>query len=155
MSVNSEKIKGVWKIKEMDVGMGENQRTRVPQAFMICIMNKYFSAIRDFSEEPRKSWGETTTPEEMFGSIMGGFMADAGTYEFDGENLKFNIEVAMIPNMMQGGSMTFGLEMEGDNTLILRPQYDKMISEGMKVGPKDGKMGYGDMAVRYQFERAE
>jgi hypothetical protein len=152
----NEMIKGVWTIENMDVGMGENKRTRVPQAFMLFIMDKHFSAIRDFYEEPRKPWSESSTMEEMFGSVMGGFMADAGTYEYDGVNLKFNIQVAMIPNLMQGGSMTFGCELEGNNTLILKPQYDKMISHGMHIAPsKDGKMGYGDMAVRYVFKRVE
>ena len=28
-------IKGIWTIEEMDVGIGENRRTTVPQAFML------------------------------------------------------------------------------------------------------------------------
>jgi len=31
-----------------------------------------------------------------------------------------------------------------------------MIMPGMKIAPSaDGKMGYGDMAVRYRFKRLE
>jgi hypothetical protein len=52
--------------------------------------------------------------------------------------------------------MTFKCSMEGDNILILEPQYDKMVMPGMDIGPSpDGKMGYGDMAVKYRFKRLE
>jgi hypothetical protein len=47
--------------------------------------------------------------------------------------------------------------MEGDNTLILEPQYHKMVMpgmEGFKPSPK-GEMGYGAAAVRYVFKRLE
>ena len=65
-------------------------------------------------------------------------------------------QVAMIPNLMHGGSMMFGCKLEGNNTLVLTPQYDKMVVPGMNMAPpKDGKVGYGDMAVRYVFKRLE
>jgi len=53
--------------------------------------------------------------------------------------------------------MTFKCSMEGDNILILEPQYDKMKMPGMEgMKPSaDGKMGYGDMAVKYRFKRME
>jgi hypothetical protein len=71
-------------------------------------------------------------------------------------NLVVHHQVAMIPNLMHGGSMTFGCKLEDNNTLILTPQYDKMVVPGMNFAPsKDGKMGYGDMAVRYVFKRLE
>ncbi|MBN2062735.1 MAG: hypothetical protein JW882_20200 [Deltaproteobacteria bacterium] len=140
-------IKGIWTIEEMDVGIGENKRTTVPPAFMIFIGEKYYSAIRDFSDPPRKDMSSGT----------GAFMADAGTYEYDGSTFVVHHQVAMIANMMQGGSsMTFGCHMEGPNTLILTPQYDKMVIPGMQIKPSpDGKMGYGDMAVLYKFRRLE
>jgi hypothetical protein len=140
-------IKGIWVIEEMDVGIGENKRTRVPPAFMIFIGDKYYSAIRDFSDPPRKDMSSGTS----------GFMADAGTYEYDGSTFVVHHQVAMIANMMQGGSsMTFGCQMEGPDTLILTPQYDKMVIPGMQIKPSpEGKMGYGDMAVRYKFKRLE
>jgi hypothetical protein len=142
-----KKIQGVWNIESMDVGIGENQRTRVPPAFMIFIMEKHYSAIRDFSDPPRKDMSSGTA----------GFMADAGTYEYDGSEFVVHHKVAMIPNMMhEGSSMSFTCQIEGDNTLILCPQYDKMVIPGMNIKPSpDGKMGYGDMAVRYVFKRLE
>jgi hypothetical protein len=81
-------------------------------------------------------------------------MADAGTYEFNGAELVVHHKLAAFPVL---GSMTFKCSMEGDNILILEPQYDKMVMPGMeniKPSPK-GKMGYGDMAVRYVFKRLE
>jgi hypothetical protein len=147
-------IKGVWTIENMEVGIGENRRTTVPQAFMLFIMEKHYSAIRDFSPEPRQDWkGQSGTQSA---ASMGSFMADAGTYEYDGTNLVVHHQVAMIPNLMHGGSMTFGCKLEGDNTLVLTPQYEKMVVPGMNMAPpKDGKVGYGDMAVRYVFKRLE
>jgi hypothetical protein len=144
-------IKGIWTIEEMDVGIGKNRKTTVPQAFMLFIGDKYYSAIRDFSPEPRK-------PETGQGSSgQGSFMADAGAYEYDGSIFVVHHKVGMMPIMMnQGSSMTFGCQMEGNNILILTPQYDKMVMPGMKLAPSpDGKMGYGDMAVRYKFKRLE
>jgi hypothetical protein len=149
-------IKGVWTIEQMDVGIGENKRTTVPQAFMLFIMDKHYSAIRDFSPEPRKPWTGQASSGEDFRASIGSFMADAGTYEYDGTNLVVHHQVAMIPNMRDGSSMTFGCHLEGNNTLILTPQYDKMVTPGLKMAPsKDGKMSYGDMAVRYKFKRLE
>jgi hypothetical protein len=150
-------IKGIWTIEAMDVGVGENRRTTVPQAFMLFIGDKYYSAIRDFSPEPRPAWTGQTSSQEEFRKSIGSFMADAGTYEYNGSTLVVHHKVAMIPNMMGGGSsMTFGCKLEGNNTLILTPQYDKMVIPGMKMAPSaEGKMSYGDMAVRYKFKRLE
>jgi hypothetical protein len=150
-------IKGIWTIEAMDVGIGENRRTTVPQAFMLFIGDKYYSAIRDFSPEPRKiSTGEGSSGQDSR-AFLGSFMADAGTYEYNGSTFVVHHKVGMIPSMMDhGSSMTFGCQMEGNNTLILSPQYDKMVMPGMKIAPSpDGKMGYGDMAVRYKFKRLE
>jgi hypothetical protein len=149
-------IQGIWTIEEMDVGIGENRSTTVPQAFMLFIGEKYYSAIRDFSQEPRPDWGAGSPEGGSAASVMG-FMADAGTYEYDGSTFVVHHQVAMIPNMMRGGSsMTFGCQMEGNDTLILSPQYDKMVVPGMEMAPSpEGKMPYGDMAVRYRFKRLE
>jgi hypothetical protein len=149
-------IQGIWTIEEMDVGIGENRRTTVPQAFMLFIGEKYYSAIRDFSQEPRPDWGAGSPEGGSVPSVMG-FMADAGTYEYDGSTFVVHHQVAMIPNMMRGeSSMTFGCEMEGNDILLLSPQYDKMVIPGMEVAPSpEGKMSYGDMAVRYRFKRLE
>ena len=137
------KIKGVWTIESMDVGTAENRRTIVPRAFMIFILEKHYSAIRDLAQKPAP--GEESSARS--------FMADAGTYEFDGKELVVHHQVAMFPSL---GSMTFKCSMEGDNILILEPQYDKMVMPGMNIKPSpDGKMGYGDMAVKYRFKRLE
>ncbi len=129
-------IKGIWTIEEMDVGVGANRRTTVPQAFMLFIGDKYYSAIRDFSPEPRKSGtGQSSSGQDSRASL-GSFMADAGTYEYNGSTFVVHHKVGMMPAMMDhGSSMTFGCQMEGNNTLILTPQYDKMVMPGMKVGP--------------------
>ena len=143
----ANKVQGIWKIESMDTGMGENKTTKVPPAFMMFIGEKYYSSIRDFSDPPRKDFSSGTS----------GFMADAGTYEIKGDEFIVHHKVAMIANMMQEGStMTFKFEMKGDNTLIMYPQYDKMNVPGMNIKPSpDGKMGYGDMAVKYVFKRVE
>ena len=106
------KIKGVWTIETMDVGTPENRRTIVPRAFMIFIFEKHYSAIRDLAEKPAP--GEESSARS--------FMADAGTYEFDGKELVVHHQVAMFPSL---GSMTFGCTLEDADTLILTPQYDK------------------------------
>ena len=76
------------------------------------------------------------------------------TFEFDGRELVVHHMVSTFPVL---GSMTFKCSMEGDNILILEPQYDKMKMPGMEgMKPSaDGKMGYGDMAVKYRFKRME
>ncbi|HSW39293.1 MAG TPA: hypothetical protein VLL97_07365 [Acidobacteriota bacterium] len=136
-------IKGVWAIESMDVGVGENRRTIVPPAFMMFIMEKHYSAIRDFTPEAQEGVSDPARS----------FMADAGTYEFNGTELVVHHKVAMFPVL---GSMTFGCVLEDENTLILTPQYDKMVMPGMNIAPTaDGKMGYGDMAVLYRFKRLE
>jgi hypothetical protein len=141
----SKKIQGVWTLEYMDVGIGENKRTRTDAQFMMYIMKKHYSAIRDFTPKPAP--GEAPPSNRSF-------MADAGIYEFDGAELVVHHKLAAFPAL---GSMTFKCSMEGDNTLILEPQYHKMVMPGMeniKPSPK-GKMGYGDMAVRYVFKRLE
>jgi len=142
-----EKIQGVWTLENMDVGIGENKRTRNDAQFMIYIMKNHYSSIRDFTPKPASG-------EEISPTAQRSFMADAGTYEFDGKEMIVHHKLAMFPVL---GSMTFKCSMEGDNTLILEPQYDKMVMPGMEnIKPSpDGKMGYGDMAVRYVFKRLE
>jgi hypothetical protein len=142
-----EKIQGVWNLEYMDVGIGENKRTRHDAQFMMYIMEKHYSAIRDFTPKPAPG-EEGPPPSNRI------FAADAGTYEFDGKEVVVH---HMLTAFGVLGSMTFKCSMEGDNTLILEPQYDKMVMPGMeamKPSP-DGKMGYGDMAVRYVFKRLE
>jgi hypothetical protein len=143
------KIQGIWTIESMDVGSGENKRSTVPQAFMLFIGEKYYSSIRDFSEKPRqgRSGGSGS------GSALGSFNADAGTYEYDGETFVVHHKVSM---MGPGASMTFGCKMEGDDILILTPQYEKLVMPGMQAPPSpSGKMSYGDRAVLYRFKRLE
>ncbi|MBN2321473.1 MAG: hypothetical protein JXR49_20510 [Acidobacteria bacterium] len=155
MENNSSSIQGVWTIEEMEVGTGDNKRTTVPQAFMLFVMEKHYSAIRDFSPEPRQATGGQSAEGGSAG-FVGNFMADAGTYAYDGSTLVVHHLVGMIPTMMnRGSSMTFGCQLEGDS-LILTPQYDKMVMPGMDLAPSpEGKMSYGDMAVRYIFKRLE
>ena len=93
-------IKGIWTIEEMDVGIGENRRTTVPQAFMLFIGDKYYSAIRDFSPEPRKvPTGQGSSGQDSR-AYLGSFMADAGTYEYNGSTLVVHHKVGMMPSMM-------------------------------------------------------
>ncbi|MBN2418917.1 MAG: hypothetical protein JXL81_06000 [Deltaproteobacteria bacterium] len=143
---DAKKIQGVWSLKNMDVGVGENKRNRDDAQFMIYIMKKHYSAIRDFTPKPAP--GEQANPSNR------SFMADAGTYEFTGTELIVHHKIAAFPFL---GTMTFKCSMEDDDTLILEPQYDKMVMPGMEsIKPSaDGKMGYGDMAVKYVFERLE
>ena len=142
----AKKIQGAWVMKNMDVGNSENRSTRDDAQFMIFIMKNHYSAIRDFTPKPAP--GETIPMENR------SFMADAGTYEFDGKELVVRHMLARFPVL---GSMTFKCYMEDNDTLILEPQYDKMELPGMpKMKPSpDGKMGYGDMAVKYIFKRLE
>jgi hypothetical protein len=60
--------------------------------------------------------------------------------------------------MMGGGgaSMTFGCKMEGNDILILSPQYDKLVMPGMSSTPSaKGSVSGSGMAVRYKFKRLE
>ena len=141
------KIQGVWSLKSMDVGVGENKRTRDDAQFMMYITGKHYSAIRDFTPKPAP--GEEASP-----AAGRSFAADAGTYEFDGTEVVVHHMLSAFGVL---GSMTFKCSMEGDDTLILEPQYHKMVMPGMEaIKPSpDGKMGYGDMAVRYVFKRLE
>ncbi|NLD37554.1 MAG: lipocalin-like domain-containing protein [Desulfatiglans sp.] len=145
IKADANKIQGVWSLKNMDVGVGENKRNRDDAKFMVYIAKKHYSAIRDFT--PKAAPGETAP------SANRSFMADAGTYEFTGDEIIVHHKIAAFPSL---GTMTFKCYMEGDN-LILEPQYDKMVMPGMQaIKPSaDGKMGYGDMAVKYVFERLE
>ena len=48
-----EKIKGVWTLDYMDVGIGENKRTRHDAQFMMYIMGKHYSCLLYTSPSPR------------------------------------------------------------------------------------------------------
>ncbi|MBN1472005.1 MAG: hypothetical protein JW925_09505, partial [Syntrophaceae bacterium] len=66
-------IKGVWTIVEMDIGSGDNKEASVPKAFMLYIMDKYYSSIRDLSQKEG-----STSSGGAYGTSRS-FMADAGT----------------------------------------------------------------------------
>lgn len=136
-------IEGVWSIESMDVGLGDASRTTKPEAFLFFFAKKHYSAIRDLATAEGGTDGEPARS----------FMADAGTYEFNGDDLVVKHMVAGFPVL---GSMTFGCRMEDGDTLVLTPQYDKMVMPGLDIKPtEDGKMGYGDVATRYVFKRLE
>src|SRR5690554_2147106 len=92
----SKKIQGAWSLQSMDVGTGEKRRTRDDTEFMMYIMEKSYSAIRDF------------TPGDSDGKILSladrDFAADAGTYELDGKDLIVSHKISSFPVL---GSMTF------------------------------------------------
>lgn len=140
-----KRIQGAWALESMDVGIGDNRRTRDDAEFLIYIMEKNYSAIRDFTPG--------TADGKMLALADRDFAADAGTYEFDGKDLVVYHKLSSFPVL---GSMTFTCTMEDDSTLILEPQYDKMVLPGLDIKPtEDGQMGYGDMAVKYVFKRME
>ena len=141
----NKKIQGAWSLQSMDVGTGEKRRTRDDAEFMMYIMEKNYSAIRDFTPG--------NTDGKMLALADRDFAADAGTYELDGKDFIVSHKISMFPVL---GSMTFTCTMEDDSTLILEPQYDKMVLPGLDIHPtEDGQMGYGDMAVKYVFKRME
>lgn len=141
-------IKGVWTIVEMDIGSGDNKETSAPKAFMLYITDKYYSSIRDLSQKEG-----STSSGGAYGTSRS-FMADAGTYEYDGSTLVVHHLVSMMGG--GGASMTFGCKMEGDDILILSPQYDKLVMPGMSSTPSaKGKVPDSGMAVRYKFRRLE
>jgi hypothetical protein len=140
-----DRIQGVWSIETMDVGIGANKRTEVPKGFMFFFMKNHYAAVRDFSDPPGSG-------DEGDAATARSFMADSGTYAVEGTDLVVHHMVAGFPVL---GSMTFGVSMDDDDTLILTPQYDKMVMPGLDLKPKDGKMGYGDVATRYVFRRLE
>jgi len=141
-------IKGVWTIVEMDIGSGDNKETTVPKAFMLYIMDKHYSSIRDLSQK-----SGSTSSGGAYGTSRS-FMADAGTYEYDGSTLVVHHLVSMMGG--GGASMTFGCKMEGNDILVLSPQYDKLVMPGMSTAPSaKGKMSSSGMAVRYKFKRLE
>lgn len=151
-------IKGVWTIAEMDFG-GDKKETTVPKAFMLYIMDKHYSSIRDLSQQEG-----STSSGGAYGTSRS-FMADAGTYEYDGSTLVVHHVVSMMGG--GGASMTFKVQMEGNDTLILMPQYDKLVMPGAGAAPAakgpgmsaapaaKGPMSGGGMAVRYKFKRLE
>jgi hypothetical protein len=141
----NKKIQGVWSLQSMDVGTSENRRTRDDAEFMMYIMKKNYSAIRDFTSGK--------VDGKMLSLAERDFAADAGTYELDGKDFIVHHKTSSFPVL---GSMTFTCTMEDDSTLILEPQYDKMVLPGLDIKPtEDGQMGYGDMAVKYVFKRME
>lgn len=141
-------IKGVWAIVEMDIGSGDQKETTVPKAFMLYIMDKYYSSIRDLSQQ-----SGSASSGGAYGTSRS-FMADAGTYEYDGSTLVVHHLVSMMGG--GGASMTFGCKMEGNDILVLTPQYDKLVMPGMDTAPSaKGTMSGSGMAVRYKFKRLE
>ena len=141
----NKKIQGAWYLESMDVGNAENRRTREDAEFLMYIMDSNYSCIRDFTPE--------SDSEEMLALADRDFAADAGTYVFDGKDFVVQHKLSSFPVL---GSMTFTCTMEDDSTLILEPQYDKMVLPGLDIKPtEDGQMGYGDMAVKYVFKRME
>jgi hypothetical protein len=141
-------IKGVWTIVEMDMGSGDNKETTVPKAFMLYIMDKHYSSIRDLSQK-----SGSTSGGGAYGTSQS-FNADAGTYEYDGSTFVVHHLVSAMGG--GGASMTFGCKMEGNDILLLSPQYDKLVMPGMSSAPSaKGKMSTSGMAVRYKFKRLE
>lgn len=143
----SNEIQGVWSLETVDVGVGERARTRDDCAFILFVTEDNYSIVRDFSEtDPYKNMMFISDPKRDFA-------ADAGKYEYDGKEFVVKHTISSFPVL---GEMTFKCTMEDDSTLILEPQYDKMVLPGLDWAPtEDGRMGDMDLVMRYVLKRIE
>ena len=96
---SAQSIEGVWKLAEYE---GENVRPADPVGLMIVADGNY-SRVFVRSEQPRQPVGNSPTPEQQFESWQP-FVANSGTYTFDGSTLTFRVEVAEWEGYVVGAS---------------------------------------------------
>jgi hypothetical protein len=152
-------LKGAWKIERNEIINGSEKQTFVPTAFFLFFTEHYYSSIRDFTPVSSSASKSAPSSGKETGGLPSGFNADSGTYEFNGSTLTVHHTVSM---MGPGASMTFGCELKGD-TLILSPQFDKLVMPGTAKTPSAksepagaiAKMPGGSTQVHYVFKRLE
>lgn len=115
-----ESIRGVWKLTELASrapGAGWEARP-TPQLSQYIFTEKHYSYLYVRGSEPRKKFaGDPNNPTEAEkAEAYGSFVAATGTYSLSGRTLTLSALVHKNPNEMDGVSMTYTVELDG-NTL--------------------------------------
>ena len=109
---SAQSIEGVWRLAEYE---GENVRPADPVGLMI-VADGHYSRVFVRSEQPRQPVRDSPTPEQQFESWQP-FVANSGTYTFDGSTLTFRVEVAKVVTAI-GTSATAQVQFQGDSVWL-------------------------------------
>lgn len=125
-------IEGVWEIEEIETVGGPEEGTIIPQAGILIFTKKYYSSVRDTSEEPRPLWKTTSPSAVEMAQSLSTFGADSGPYEIDDSTVVFRPSICDMPNIMSGGLVSFDYHLEADTlTLVFKP--GRLVIPGIKL----------------------
>ena len=124
------KIEGVWKVTEVTTTGTEGKTRSAPQPSMYVLTKKHYSIIAVTSDSPRAEIADINklTAEELRSTFVSSFVANAGTYEFQGGKLTMHPMIAKSPNVMKSGTWTkSAVKIDGSSMT--------MVSESSNNGP--------------------
>ena len=110
---------GVWKIAELQAATGA--ATTNPQAGLFIFTTKHYSMIFVEGTEPRPEFELPQATASELLAMLGPFAAQAGTYEFEGNELTVHPIVAKSPRAMRGNSTIYEVMKDGE-AIWLRPK---------------------------------
>jgi hypothetical protein len=116
-------IQGVWTHKEVESigGPGEGTDSN-PQPGLVFITKNYYCSNFVSSADPRPVFKTQTPSDKQIEEAYNNFIAVAGPYELKGPALILHPAVSPEPDLMEGGSLEFEYQLDGDTlTLTLDP----------------------------------
>lgn len=122
-------IDGAWRLVEAwGRNAGGEWRLDTPQESLFLFAGGYYSIMYVNSGEPRPTLPENTARAQMSAEQMRQtyqpFMANAGTFELDGQTLRTRPLVALIPNFVGQGN-TYTVRTEARNRILLTTTGDE------------------------------
>lgn len=113
---------GVWqRIEETGLNVGSTSgeyKWENVQPSIFIFLEEYYSIMYVEGEKPRAqlpdNWDRETMSEEQVRSVFSSFIANSGKYSADESSFTIRPAVALIPNFMEGGSVTYTYKIEND-----------------------------------------
>lgn len=135
-------LEGAWEMAEFHLtGPDTSFTITAPQPSLYVFLERHYSLMHVPGDQPRALFGG---PEPTLGSVAptdaekvaayDSFIGNAGTYEGNGGRLTLRPIVAKNPNLMAGGTLTYGYYFEGEVLwLTSEPAWEEGVSLRFKL----------------------
>jgi hypothetical protein len=137
----NNQLEGVWKVAEVvpPVSSPSEKPTPItnPQPGLLMFTKGYYSGMAITADQPRATFAPAKDPSNLTDAEKiaryeqwNRFIANAGTYEFNGSTLTMHAMVAKNQERMTTASaITYEIKLEGPKTFWLIPTGDRAASD--------------------------
>jgi hypothetical protein len=132
---NSGSIQGTWKTVEVTLPGPSGRVITNLQPNLVVVTPRHYSRVEDHAERPRPVLEDASraTADELR-SAWGPFVAEAGTYELNGNVITMRPIVAKNPAAMARGAFSaYSYQLIGDTLLLIQQRTDKGPADPVRI----------------------